>query len=205
MPFQKAPESNGIALQDKWIDTLTNYCKTVDFLKIYSPLDISSTTTYPCLTKDSKNQILIYKGPNKEPTNPFHIYDVLKDQETQTNAANLMGTAQILNQINSFQSQVSSGSQKSRESMYQKLKGAISSLGESKITREPSEAIIVVFDISGSMEETFSPNLQRIGAVKAFFQAFADRTIAYNFTHIISLIFFDSDILQVCDFTENIA
>lgn len=45
----------------------------------------------------------------------------------------------------------------------------ISKIEPPKITREPSEAIVVIFDISGSMDETFSENLKRIGAVKAFF------------------------------------
>ena len=51
------------------------------------------------------------------------------------------------------------------------------------ITREPKEAIAVLFDISGSMGSRFfnEPDLKRIGAVKSFFEAFAYRTIAYNF------------------------
>jgi len=39
----------------------------------------------------------------------------------------------------------------------------------------------VLLDISGSMGEPFDEGLNRMGAVKTFFDAFADRTMAYNF------------------------
>lgn len=43
------------------------------------------------------------------------------------------------------------------------------------------------------MEEQFfeCEDLERIGAVKAFFNAFADRTMAYNLKNVISLVYFD--------------
>lgn len=45
-------------------------------------------------------------------------------------------------------------------------------------------------------------DLKRIGAVKAFFEAFAYRTIAYNFEHVVSLFFFDNVVDNYCSFTE---
>lgn len=74
------------------------------------------------------------------------------------------------------------------------------------ITREPKEAIAVLFDISGSMGGGFfnEPDLKRIGAVKSFFEAFAYRTIAYNFEHVVSLFFFDHTVENQCGFTEAI-
>ena len=48
------------------------------------------------------------------------------------------------------------------------------------------------------------PDLKRIGAVKSFFEAFAYRTIAYNFEHVVSLFFFDSVVENQCGFTEAI-
>jgi hypothetical protein len=43
------------------------------------------------------------------------------------------------------------------------------------------------------MDELFyeSEDLTRMGVVKAFFNAFADRTMAYNLKNVISLVFFD--------------
>lgn len=74
------------------------------------------------------------------------------------------------------------------------------------ITRDPKEAIVVLFDISGSMSGRFfnEPDLLRIGACKLFFEALAYRTIAYSFEHVVSLTFFDSAIEVQCDFTEAI-
>lgn len=71
------------------------------------------------------------------------------------------------------------------------------------ITREPKEAIVVLFDISGSMGGKFfnEADLKRIGACKLFFEALAYRTIAYNFEHVVSLVFFDHNIEIQCDFT----
>ena len=74
------------------------------------------------------------------------------------------------------------------------------------ITREPKEALAVLMDISGSMGGKFfnETDLNRIGAVKSFFEALAYRTIAYNFEHVVSLILFDNQIEVQCDFTEAI-
>lgn len=47
-------------------------------------------------------------------------------------------------------------------------------------------------------------DLKRIGAVKSFFEAFAYRTIAYNFEHVVSLFFFDDKVDNQCGFTEAI-
>lgn len=65
------------------------------------------------------------------------------------------------------------------------------------ITRDPEEAIALLFDISGSMDTQFfgEKELKRIGAVKAFFSAFADRTMAYDFHHVVSLVFFDNQFI----------
>jgi len=73
-----------------------------------------------------------------------------------------------------------------------------------RITREPKEAIAILFDVSISMKSPFfgSPDLQRIGAAKAFFEAFAFRTIAYNFEHAISLFFFNNKVINDCGYTE---
>lgn len=73
-----------------------------------------------------------------------------------------------------------------------------------QITVEPEEAIIVLIDISGSMEEEFynSEDLTRLGVVKAFFNAFADRTMAYNLKNVISLAYFDDRYILKCGYTE---
>jgi hypothetical protein len=88
------------------------------------------------------------------------------------------------------------------ELLYKMIEQAKKKLSDPLVRREPKEAIVVLFDISGSMQLDFTEGLERLGACKAFFNAFADRTIAYNFPHVISLVFFDSLIEKMCGFTE---
>ena len=57
------------------------------------------------------------------------------------------------------------------------------------------------------MEEQFfeCEDLEKIGAVKAFFNAFADRTMAYNLKNVISLVYFNNKYDLKCSFTEVFA
>ena len=64
----------------------------------------------------------------------------------------------------------------------------------------------MLYDISGSMGSTFFGDvdkLTRIGAVNAFFSAFADKTMAFEYNHIVSLYWFDTNINKKCDFTQD--
>ena len=71
------------------------------------------------------------------------------------------------------------------------------------INREPLEAIVVLFDTSSSMNMDFQETeISRINIVKEFFAAFAERTMAYDFHHVISLILFNQRVEQRCNFTE---
>ena len=55
------------------------------------------------------------------------------------------------------------------------------------VDEEPKEAIVVLFDVSGSMSGQFfaDDKLSRMGAVNALFSAFADKTIAYEYNHVV--------------------
>ena len=52
---------------------------------------------------------------------------------------------------------------------------------------DPIEAIVVVFDTSGSMASKFfnDSELTRMGAVNAIFSAFADKTLAFELNHVV--------------------
>lgn len=45
--------------------------------------------------------------------------------------------------------------------------------------------------------------LSRIGAVNAFFSAFADKTLAFELNHIVKLVCFESLITDKCEFTND--
>ena len=73
------------------------------------------------------------------------------------------------------------------------------------MSREPEEAVVVLFDASSSMNSTFekgsSQKLSRIMATKSFFKAFADRSQAYNFRHVLALVIFNKLVEVRCNFT----
>ena len=74
-----------------------------------------------------------------------------------------------------------------------------------QFSREPIEAIAILIDTSGSMDENYlATDKSRILVAKDFFNSFANRTLGYNLHHIVSLTTFDSSIKIISDFTENI-
>ena len=54
-------------------------------------------------------------------------------------------------------------------------------------SEDPVEAIVVLYDVSGSMKSAFFNDglISRIGAVNALFSAFADKTLAYEYNHLV--------------------
>ncbi|KAL4455086.1 hypothetical protein ABPG74_006468 [Tetrahymena malaccensis] len=76
---------------------------------------------------------------------------------------------------------------------------------EEEKEEDPKEAIVILYDISGSMGSTFynEKGLPRIGAVNAFFSAFADKTLAMEYKHVVSLFWFDSIIEKKCEFIKD--
>ncbi|CAD8150339.1 unnamed protein product [Paramecium octaurelia] len=71
--------------------------------------------------------------------------------------------------------------------------------------QDPAEAIVVLYDISGSMSSQFfgDKELSRMGAVNAFFSAFADKTLAFEFNHIVKLVWFGSALYDKCEFISD--
>ena len=153
-------------------------------LKVHQPLEIKNKASTYLLLKNKEDKLRVFVSKNKDIAKPYNIYDVLKGEEEAVNL-DLMGA--------------NVRSENVEEAVDMKdLKPVI--------TRDPKEAIAILFDISGSMGSRFfnEPDLKRIGAVKSFFEAFAFRTIAYNFEHVVSLFFFDNHVENQCDFTEAI-
>ena len=78
-----------------------------------------------------------------------------------------------------------------------------------KCNDEPKEAIAVVFDISGSMSCLFYRDqedgieISRQGAVNAFFSAFADKTLAFEYNHIVQLFCFNNTTKKMNEFSND--
>ncbi|XP_041956477.1 uncharacterized protein LOC121715138 isoform X4 [Alosa sapidissima] len=75
-----------------------------------------------------------------------------------------------------------------------------------RTTRTPKEAIMVILDTSRSMnEECYSDTkMRKLDAVKQLFDAFANRSMAYDFPHLISLVTFGRGVKIMHRFTENL-
>lgn len=63
---------------------------------------------------------------------------------------------------------------------------------EEEKQEDPTEAIVVLYDVSGSMQSNFfdDKELSRMGAVNALFSAFADKTLAFEYNHLVQLFLF---------------
>ena len=74
-----------------------------------------------------------------------------------------------------------------------------------KVNNDPKEAIVVLYDVSGSMQCNYFDDIkcERNGAVNAFFSAFADKTLAFELNHIIQLITFSKTPEIKNDFNNN--
>ncbi|XP_048098789.1 uncharacterized protein LOC125294288 isoform X1 [Alosa alosa] len=75
-----------------------------------------------------------------------------------------------------------------------------------KITRTPKEAIMVLLDTSGSMKEECYSNVDmpKLDAVKQLFDAFANRSMAYDLPHLMSLVTVGREVKIIHPFTENL-
>ncbi|CAD8117953.1 unnamed protein product [Paramecium sonneborni] len=163
-------------------------------LKLYSGIELKNTQIHPLLTSGKNEELLIYTGSNKDIKYPIIIYNVMTAEMKPTNPDQLALLQQIgsANQNDDYDDD-DDDSEQNQEKVI-----------EPKITNPPNEAIVVLLDISGSMDELFydSEDLTRMGVVKAFFNTFADRTMAYNLKNVISLVYFDDRIIEKCSFTE---
>ncbi|XP_031426697.2 uncharacterized protein LOC105895579 [Clupea harengus] len=73
-----------------------------------------------------------------------------------------------------------------------------------RTTKTPKEAIMVLVDTSSSMTEECDINVSKLSAVKQLFDAFANRSMAYDFPHLISLVTFGEGVKIMHMFTENL-
>ncbi|RXN29067.1 bifunctional E2 E3 enzyme [Labeo rohita] len=117
---------------------------------------------------------------NKDKGDPFkiRIYDCLSGKETTKNVNDL---AKILNDTRTDNTV--------------------------EVSKTPKEAIVVLFDSSSSMmEECYDTvsQMKRIDAVKQIFDSFSNRSMSYDFQHVICLVMFNDKVKTLLKFTENL-
>lgn len=162
-----------------------NLAKALELKRAYKitkpvpPLSLKNKDFKDCMTYDKNNNIVIFFDlSNKEP-NKVELMNVITRNLTVIDIDDLASAIEMKNPTQ---------------------------VGQEVITRNPDEAIVVVFDISGSMGTRFfdEPDFTRLDATKEFFETFTDRNAGFDFNHVISLILFSSSMTRACGFTENI-
>ena len=143
------------------------------------PLSLKNKDFKDCMTFDKNNNLVIFFDlSNKEP-NKVELMNIITRTLTVIDIDDLASAIEMKNPTQ---------------------------VGQEVITRNPDEAIVVVFDISGSMGTRFfdEHDFTRLDATKEFFETFTDRNAGFDFNHVISLILFSSSMTRACGFTENI-
>ena len=143
------------------------------------PLSLKASDNKDCMTFDKNKELVISLGPsNKEPN--------------KVELMNIITRSVLVIDIDDLASAIEMRSP--------------GQVGQEIITRNPDEAIVVVFDVSGSMGTKFfdDPDFSRLDATKEFFETFTDRNAGFDLSHVISLLLFSTNLTRACGFTENI-
>mgnify|MGYP000149540891 FL=1 len=153
--------------------------KEYKYTKIVSPLSLKSTEYRHCLTLDKNKELRVNLGLTPKYPNKVDLMNVLTRDNLSIDVDDLAGQLEM------------QSTEESKES----------------ITRVPDEAIVVVFDKSSSMNSPFVNEREytRVNATKQFFENFSDRTVGFDYHHVLSLLLFSSSTTKVCNFTENLS
>ncbi|XP_033830965.1 uncharacterized protein LOC117378471 [Periophthalmus magnuspinnatus] len=162
----------------KTLEVMTEEMKAFPSLYVTPPLLLKNLGQYDtCLVYLSEDNLGVYLHKGKSRPEQIHVYDCLSG-ETQTVDVDVLAA---------------------RTGDYRKNQPVTT-------TRTPKEAILVLVDTSSSMNEKCygSVDIEKIHVVKELFNNFANRSMAYDFHHIISLVKFDSTVKTLQTFTETL-
>ena len=149
-------------------------------LKVHSPLSLKDLgANYPCLTVNEKDMIIVCTGNSKGAGHSFYLYDPWVGRDE-------------LRDVDILAAKLSTSIQLSQPTFRK----------EGVISRPPKEAIIVILDRSRSMKAMAFDRFKRIDIVKELFKTFADRSMAYNYHHVIGLTVF-SKTVEVISFASE--
>lgn len=162
-----------------------NLTKAQDLKRAYKitkpvpPLSLKSTDNRDCMTYNKSKELVISLGPSNKEPNKVDLMNILTRSVQMIDIDDLASAIEMRNPTQ---------------------------IGQEVITRNPDEAIVVVFDVSGSMGTRFfdDQDFTRLDATKEFFETFTDRTAGFDFSHVISLLLFSTSMTRACGFTENV-
>ena len=150
-------------------------------LKIFSALELKNPgRTLPCLTVNTQRMTVVCTGIGKGVNETHYLYDPAT------------GKCDLHN-LDVLAAQVTGARQLHRPSFRK----------EGTITRTPKEAIVVILDRSGSMGSYMFDDMSRLDIVKELFKTFADRSMAYNYHHVIGLTLFNESVEVVSSVSEE--
>ena len=143
------------------------------------PLSLKNSEYRDCMTYDKNKELVVSLGPSNKEPNKVDLMNILTRQVNMIDIDDLASAIEMRNP---------------------------GGIGQEVITRNPDEAIVVVFDVSGSMGTKFfdDPDFNRLDATKEFFETFTDRNAGFDYAHVISLLLFSTNMTRACGFTENI-
>jgi ubiquitin-protein ligase len=155
------------------------------FIAIHSIQDLRSDPCKckpPSLTHNAQYHVIVFTGRSgKVGTNKTHyLFDPLTGED-RLEDINLIDFYQHVEQF--------------KTSMHTKM----------FITQAPDELIVILLDISSSMNrKTLQHNTTRLQMACNFFAAFMKRTCSYNFKHAIALTYFNDNTHKKCLFSESV-
>eukprot|EP00771_Trimastix_marina_P001363 gnl/Trimastix_PCT/2431.p1 GENE.gnl/Trimastix_PCT/2431~~gnl/Trimastix_PCT/2431.p1 ORF type:complete len:1038 (+),score=346.24 gnl/Trimastix_PCT/2431:1394-4507(+) len=156
---------------------------SVSVLNIVSTLRLSGSA-YPVLTHDEEGLVGVCTGP--------------KESDDRLTLLQPLHGRTVFIDPTEYSTRVATATAAANEGGDELGAGAVDD-------RPPEEAIAVLLDISGSMGSSWESGMRRIDAVKAVFQAFANRSMAYQLPHAVSLLLFSSRTRVICPFTRLFA
>ena len=157
--------------------------KITKCLKVISPLELKEPGRhFPCLIVSAQRTTVVCTGIGKGTDKTHYLFDPATGKSDLHNPDDLAAQVTGVRQLHhpSFKR-------------------------EGTITRTPKEAIVVILDRSGSMVLDMFDYLSRLDVVKELFKTFADRSMAYNYHHVIGLTLFSGGVQVVSSVSEEFA
>ena len=174
---------------------LVNKRKPLKYLEVLKPLELKINSSNPyVLTLNSSKCVVVYVE-REACADTSRDYVLFNPQIGSTESIDPDELARTLYGTVAKVQSFSSGQE-------ERIDLSTIQLQDPVVTRRPEEAIIVLIDVSGSMNGGWDSGVTRLGAVKQLFHAFANRTMAYNLFHVIGLTVFATKVTCVSKVTE---
>ncbi|XP_011407261.2 PREDICTED: uncharacterized protein LOC105314663 [Amphimedon queenslandica] len=189
----------------KWYDMLNSLKE----LHILNPQGLYSGDE--CLTYNSEAHLIYFLGSTKSTDEKRRFYNACADVESSyqqvihKSELETIGNSGLEMQVTSDIWKVINKDTEEIQNYDEIRKSAVISPKES-IQWETEEAIVILFDQSGSMKNVVFKemgNMTRIDAAKQLFNSFATRTQAYKLHHALGLTIFGSEVTVKLKLTNN--